>query len=89
VEAQLTRHPAIREAVVVAHQAGPEATLVAHYTGTATPPAELTGFLRERLPRYMLPSRFLHRESFPLNTNGKIDRRSLPAPDPDPGHTPH
>ncbi|WP_153811742.1 amino acid adenylation domain-containing protein [Streptomyces sp. SUK 48] len=87
VEAQLACHPAVREAVVVAHHAGAEATLVAHYTGTVTPPAELTGFLRERLPRYMLPSRFLHRESFPLNTNGKTDRRSLPAPAP--GQTPH
>ncbi|QHC27566.1 amino acid adenylation domain-containing protein [Streptomyces sp. HF10] len=89
VEAQLACHPAVREAVVVAHHAGAEATLVAHYTGTVTPAAELTGFLRERLPRYMLPSRFLHRESFPLNTNGKTDRRSLPAPAPDPGQAPH
>ncbi|MFL4910469.1 amino acid adenylation domain-containing protein [Streptomyces sp. MMS24-I2-30] len=83
VEAQLTCHPAVREAVVVAHRAGAEATLVAHYTGAVTAPAELTGFLRDRLPLYMLPSRFLHREAFPLNANGKIDRRSLPAPDPE------
>ncbi|MEU2225863.1 amino acid adenylation domain-containing protein [Streptomyces sp. NPDC018347] len=83
VEAQLTCHPAVREAVVVAHRSGAEATLVAHYTGAVTAPAELTGFLRDRLPLYMLPSRFLHREAFPLNTNGKIDRRSLPAPDPE------
>jgi amino acid adenylation domain-containing protein len=83
VEARLTCHPAIREAVVVAHQEGAQATLVAHYTGALTPPAELTAFLRDQLPVYMLPSRFLHREAFPLNTNGKIDRRSLPAPDPE------
>lgn len=50
---------------------------MAHYTGMVTPSAELTEFLRERLPVYMLPSRFVHRDAFPLNANGKIDRRSL------------
>jgi amino acid adenylation domain-containing protein len=84
VEAQLTGYPGVHEAVVVAHGTGAEATLVAHYTGVATPSADLTAHLRDRLPLYMLPSRFLHREAFPLNTNGKIDRRSLPVPEPGP-----
>jgi amino acid adenylation domain-containing protein len=84
VEAQLTGHPGVHEAVVVAHGTGVEAMLVAHYTGVDTPSADLTAYLRDRLPPYMLPSCFLHRAAFPLNTNGKIDRRSLPAPPPGP-----
>ncbi|WP_406466479.1 amino acid adenylation domain-containing protein [Streptomyces hirsutus] len=77
VEAQLTHHAEVREAVVAAEETDSGTALVAHYTGMVTPSAELTEFLRERLPVYMLPSRFVHRDAFPLNANGKIDRRSL------------
>jgi D-alanine--poly(phosphoribitol) ligase subunit 1 len=31
----------------------------------------------ERLPAYMIPRRFSFLESFPMNTNGKADRRRL------------
>jgi D-alanine--poly(phosphoribitol) ligase subunit 1 len=33
--------------------------------------------LTERLPAYMIPRRFAFLESFPMNTNGKADRRKL------------
>ncbi len=38
---------------------------------------DLLGHLREHLPDYLVPSRVLVVESFPLNANGKIDRREL------------
>ncbi len=37
--------------------------------------------LSENLPDYMIPSHFVFLDSIPLTSNGKIDRRSLPAPD--------
>ena len=40
---------------------------------------DLLGHLREHLPDYLVPSRALVVESFPLNANGKIDRRELAA----------
>jgi amino acid adenylation domain-containing protein len=77
IEAVLTRHPGIREAVVVARAGELGDTLVAHCTGSEVPAAELTSFLREQLPVYMIPGRFVHRETFPLNANGKVDRKAL------------
>jgi amino acid adenylation domain-containing protein len=38
--------------------------------------------LKAMLPSYMIPEHFMILEAFPLNSNGKIDRRSLPQPKP-------
>ncbi|MBQ9594792.1 MAG: AMP-binding protein, partial [Synergistaceae bacterium] len=36
--------------------------------------------LQKVLPSYMIPSRFMRLESFPVNANGKLDRKALPRP---------
>jgi amino acid adenylation domain-containing protein len=85
VESVLGRHPAIREAVVVAHDDGVgDKRLVAYlltHNGQAPTTTELREYMQQKLPENMVPSVFLLLEEFPLSPNGKVDRRALPSPD--------
>ncbi|SOD59518.1 amino acid adenylation domain-containing protein [Streptomyces zhaozhouensis] len=85
VEAVLTRHPAVGQALVVVREdPHGDRRLVAYVTapaGDEAPTArELRALVAESLPRHMEPAAFVVLDAFPLTVNGKIDRRALPAP---------
>lgn len=80
IESHLDDHPSVAQAVVLAvPDASGELALNAYVKGTQGPPdpGALVAHLRERLPPYMLPSTFIPVEDFPLNTNGKVDRKAV------------
>ncbi|HET6709749.1 non-ribosomal peptide synthetase, partial [Amycolatopsis sp.] len=79
IETALTAHPDVTEAVVVAAEHGGSKRLVAYVVATGTP--DLREFLLRTLPDYLVPAVFVPLEALPLNQNGKVDRRALPAPD--------
>jgi amino acid adenylation domain-containing protein len=57
--------------------------LVAHCVvaeGNTLTPTELRKHLRKSVPDYMVPQHFEPIDEIPLTANGKIDRKSLPAP---------
>jgi amino acid adenylation domain-containing protein/non-ribosomal peptide synthase protein (TIGR01720 family) len=85
IEATLNAHTAVRESVVIAREdASGDKRLVAYVVAGGGEPfsAEaLRGYLRQRLPGYMLPAAIVEMETLPLTEHGKVDRRSLPAPD--------
>ncbi|HEX7238904.1 MAG TPA: amino acid adenylation domain-containing protein, partial [Longimicrobiaceae bacterium] len=90
VEAVLRAHPAVHDALAEVRDGADGGKVLVGYliveTGSGAPSAgELRGFLRERLPEYMVPSAFVALEAFPLTPSGKVDRRALPAPDSAPG----
>lgn len=80
IESRLIQHPAVTQAVVVLRNEGGD-RLVAYVVADAdVDHSELRAYLAEHLPAYMLPGAFVSLEIFPLNANGKIDRRALPQP---------
>ena len=85
IEAALTQHPAVKAAAVIARQIQPtEKSLVGYVVpkeGQALTAQGLQTFLRQKLPQYMMPARFMFVVSLPLTPNGKVDRRALPAPE--------
>ncbi|MFL6234775.1 MAG: amino acid adenylation domain-containing protein, partial [Thermoanaerobaculia bacterium] len=81
IEAALAKYPQVREAVVMAREDGDRGKrLVAYVTPRGSSSSELRSFLRESLPDYMVPSAFVHLDTLPLSTNGKVDRKALPDP---------
>nr|QNL34618.1 SteC [Pseudomonas sp.] len=86
IENRLLNCPGIREAVVLARRDAQDATrLVAYYTAHdgVLDSAELHAQLHARLPEYMVPSAWVQLDVLPLNNNGKVDRKALPAPTPE------
>lgn len=85
IETLLSAHPAVRESVVLAREDRPgDRRLVAYLVAGRRDPeftAALRDHLRARLPEYMTPAAFVYLDALPVNANGKIDRRALPAPE--------
>jgi len=84
VEAVLAGHPAAREVAVAAREEAPGDVRLAAYIvvapGNEIAAADWRGWLRERLPEYMVPSAFVLVDRLPLSPNGKVDRNALPTP---------
>jgi len=85
IESTLCEHPDVGCCAVVARE-GPngERQLVAYIVGKAGFPsdAEARGWLRPRLPEYMIPSAFVRLNALPQTASGKLDKDALPAPSP-------
>ena len=77
VEVVLRAYPAVHDAAVLVH----EQQLVAYIAGDRADRDALRQYLKECLPEYMLPARFVWLENIPLLPNGKVDRKALPAPE--------
>ena len=86
IETVLKDHHKVKQAVAVAREDLPgDRRLIAYVvpeTGSGQlSRGELRTFLKQRLPDYMIPADFITLAAIPISSNGKIDRKALPAPE--------
>ncbi len=81
IEAVFRLHPSISQAVVVIEENDFGEKIPAAFVKTAAGDEadidDLKAFLRKKLPAYMIPAKIAAVGDFPLNANGKIDKKAL------------
>ncbi|HEV7919902.1 MAG TPA: amino acid adenylation domain-containing protein [Thermoanaerobaculia bacterium] len=80
IETAIKAGGSVQDALIVASGEGENKQLVAYIVGDASL-EEVKQRVKKALPEYMVPSAWCALEAFPLNANGKIDRKRLPAVD--------
>ena len=83
IESVLSRHPDIRQSVVMLREDPPGnkrliAYIVARSKEAGDNITKLRSYLQERLPEYMIPTAFVMLDDLPRTVNGKVDKQALP-----------
>jgi amino acid adenylation domain-containing protein len=84
IESVLGQHPGVRQTVLSCREDRPGDTRLVAYVVAAPEAADaqaLETWLGTRLPNYMVPTAWVFLDTVPLTSNGKLDFKSLPAPD--------
>lgn len=85
IESVILRYPGITQCAVLAREDRKnDQRLVAYIVAKpqlANWLSDLKAHIAQSLPDYMMPQHFIQLPALPLTSSGKVDRKSLPAPD--------
>ena len=82
IEKNISEHPDVQEVVVITRKIDESLELLAYVTGQDDLSiVDVKHFISHKLPHYMVPSHIIKLTQFPLNRNGKVDVKQLPAPE--------
>ena len=77
IEAVISGVDGVDSVAVVVKKSSAKDMLVAFFTGENSSEEAIRSVCVNKLPKYMVPSAFIHLVRLPLNKNGKLDRRLL------------
>jgi amino acid adenylation domain-containing protein len=83
IEAAINKHASVADSKVILRKGADGDNQLIAYVMWRNEDASFTTlreFLTDKIPAYMVPAKFVALETFPLTTNGKLDRAALPAP---------
>lgn len=85
IETVLQQHAEVTHAVVIVHGEQAASRRLVAYVATSNSALRkevLAAHAAQYLPPYMVPATYILLEQMPVTANGKVDRKSLPAPEP-------
>ncbi|WP_336779439.1 amino acid adenylation domain-containing protein [Paenibacillus illinoisensis] len=83
IESVLNSYPLVNVSAVRTHTTESEELFLAAYMTASSKECDqnsIINYLRQRLPEYMMPSRFVFLDNFPRTPQGKIDKKKLVLP---------
>ena len=81
IERTILNIEGIEQTVVLPHKKDDDIKLICYYSQTKNIEiSAMRDHIKKFLPAYMMPAFFIKMDKFPLNINGKIDKKRLPPP---------
>ncbi|MBX9890081.1 MAG: amino acid adenylation domain-containing protein, partial [Amoebophilaceae bacterium] len=83
IEHRLLKFPGVKDCLVMAvNDTNGNSHLCAYYVADEEiEHTVISNILGQSMPDYMIPAVYVHMTTFPINANGKVDRKVLPQPD--------